>query len=200
MAAHGTPGTWAAAIEIMLSLILSVAVAGAGATPAVNLQPVDPASVPDACKPAAKQLATPSLPLALEARLALARCMAEQALAKLELVDCGESVTAVDTATAPAFALLDEVAAAGNPALAVVAEHTRAELYGTMRMRMLATVPAEPAGQLHDARIAVLETLMQPWREQSDAAYKRAVAIAKAHPELAKNPVVQNVLRRVPRS
>jgi hypothetical protein len=194
MAAHGTPGTWAAAIQIMLTLILSVAVAGA--TPAVNLQPVDPASVPDACKPAAKQLATKSLPLALEARLALARCMGEQALATLELVDCGESVTAVDTATAPAFALLDEVAAAGVPALAVLAEHARAELYGTMRMRMLATVPAEPAGQLHDARIAVLETLMQPWRDKADAAYKRAVAIAKAHPELAKNPVVQNVLKR----
>jgi hypothetical protein len=182
----------------MLSLILSVVV-GAGATPAVNLAPVDPATVPEACKPAAKQLSAPSLPLALQARLALARCEAEQALASLELVDCGESVTAVEAATAPAFELLDEVAAAGDPALAIVAEHTRAELYGSMRMRMLATVPAEPAGQLHDARIAVLETLMQPWRDKTDAAYKRAVAIAKAHPELAKNPVVQNVLRRIPR-
>src|SRR5690349_23422277 len=60
-------------------------------SPLVQLAPIDLTKVPEACKPLAKQALGQSMTAALSARVSLASCMADRAIAPLALCDCGES-------------------------------------------------------------------------------------------------------------
>lgn len=171
--------------------------------PTVQLSPIDVAAVPEPCKPLVKQAGSPTASLALSARISLASCMAERAVAPISLCDCGESIAAVDKAAAPAIALLDEVITAAakiDPSAQLVAEHTEGELYAGFTVRLLATLPkpGPDAGEaeltLRDLRHQTLEAQLASWRETAMTSFQHVVELAQAHPELAGKPVIAAAL------
>jgi len=160
---------------------------------------IDLDAVPAKCHPLATQASVVSLPVALQARMSLASCIAEAKLATLQLVDAHESVLAVDDATAHSMALYDEVIANGDVVTQIVAEQAKGDLYTNMSVRMMATVPPATAGDsgatLRATRTQILEDQLAPWRARAAASAERIVALAKANPKLAQNPVVQAAVR-----
>lgn len=171
------------------------------AGPPVQLLAIDLTTVPQACRAQVKQAQAPVLAVALAARIALARCMADQAIAPLSLCDCGESIVAIDAATAPAIAILDDVIANGDEATRLLAEHAQGQLYTGLVTRMVATLPRPGPGAtdaefaLRDIRSQTLEAQLAPWREAALAAYQNAFDIGKANTRLASNPAVASALR-----
>ncbi|HEX3476319.1 MAG TPA: hypothetical protein VHT91_14940 [Kofleriaceae bacterium] len=167
---------------------------------ASRLTPIEPSAVPEACQPLAKQ-ALAAGPAALSARISLAVCMADRAVAPLSLCDCGESILAVDTAIEPALALLDEVIDAGDPASQLIAEHAEGELHAGVTARLLATLPAPPPGAsaaetaLREMRRQTLDAQLEPWRDAAARSFQHVVELARAHPELAERPAVRTAVR-----
>jgi len=170
-------------------------------SPMVQLAPIDLTRVPEPCKSLAKQALAQNLAAALSARVSLASCMADRAIAPLALCDCGESVLAVDAAVAPAIALLDNAIEVGDPATQVIAEHAEGKLYLGFVARLRATLPGpaagadDAAGRLHDLRKQTLEVQLAPWHEAAMAAFQHVVDTAKAHPELASHAAAAAAIR-----
>jgi hypothetical protein len=162
---------------------------------------IDPSTVPDACKSLAQQAVAPSVPAALSARISLASCMADRAIAPLALCDCAASILEVDAAVAPAMTVLDDVIAAGDPMAELLAEHARGQLHASFLTRLRATLPHLAPGAsdaevtLRDLRRANLEAQLGPWREAAATAFQRVGETAGAHPELAGNPAVATAVR-----
>jgi len=180
--------------------VSAAAVPAPAPVPGAVLPALDPKDIPDRCKDIAKRASVPSLVQALSARISLAACLADARLATLSLLDCSESVLAIEEVVAPSIDLLGQVIAAGDASMQVLAQHAKAELYTTMMMRMLSTVPpaagtTPEAYALRDSRLAIVESLIERWRIEARDAHHAVVEIAKAHPELQKNPVVQTVVR-----
>jgi hypothetical protein len=177
--------------------------AGAAPTPAqtVQMPPIDLSVVPEACKPLAKQAVAPNGSVAWVARISLASCMADRAVAPIALCDCGASIVAVDAAVAPAIAVLDDVIGAADPATQIAAEHAEGELYAGLVSRLLATLPKVGSGAtdaeiaLHDMRTQALQVQLAAWREAALTSFQHVVEIAKAHPELANNRAVATAVR-----
>jgi len=173
----------------------------AAPAPIIQLAPIDPATVPAACQPLAKQAQPPTLAVTLPARISLASCMAEHAVAPIALCDCGESIVAIDEALVPAIVLLDDVIAKGDPAIQMIADHTEGELYAALSVKLLATLPrlapdaADAETNLRDLRKQTLEAQLAPWRESAMTSFQHVVELAKAHPEIARPPVVAAAVR-----
>ncbi len=196
------------AVLAVIAVLGSPAVADRGpavapaqpAVPASRLTPIDPSTVPEPCQPLAKQAVAAS-PVALSARISLATCLADRAVAPLTLCDCGESILAVDTATEPAIALLDEVIDADEPVTQAIAEHAEGELYAGFTARLLATLPPlrpdAPAAEvaLREMRRRTLDAQLAPWRDAAARSFQRVVEIARAHPELADSSAVATAVR-----
>ena len=170
-------------------------------TPVIHLIPIDLATVPASCRTLASQAVAPNVPAALTARIALAGCLSEQAIAPLSLCDCGESIAAVDTAVAPAIALLDDVIGNADPATQVLAEHAEGALYVSFSQKLLATLPkvgpeaAEAEVSLREIRRQTLDAQLAPWREAAMTSFQHVVEVVKAHSELTANPAVASAAR-----
>ncbi|HET7505859.1 MAG TPA: hypothetical protein VFK02_32795 [Kofleriaceae bacterium] len=169
--------------------------------PVVQLAPIDLAAIPAQCKPLAKQAQAPNPAIAHPARISLASCMAERAIAPLSVCDCADSIVAIDAAAAPAIALLDDVIASAGPAIQAIAEDTEGRLYAGFAIRLRATLPAVGPGAseaevtLHDVRAQGLEAQMAPWHEAAMAAFEHVVELARAHPEIARNAAAATAVR-----
>jgi hypothetical protein len=169
--------------------------------PIVQLATIDLSAVPDSCHPLVTQALAPSLAAALSARVSLATCLADKAIASLQLCDCGASIQDVDAAAAPALALLDEAFNVGEPATRVIAAHAKGQLYTGFAVRLVGTLPpvnpgaSDAEAALRGMRAQTLEAQLAPWREAAAAAFQRALEIAKAHPELAGNAAVASAVR-----
>jgi len=169
--------------------------------PAITLAAIDRATVPEPCKPIAQQAMTANLAAALSARISLASCMTDRAIAALALCDCGESILAIDAAVAPAIALLDDAIAKADAATVAIAQHTKGELYTGFATRLHATLPPPAAGAsaaevtLHDLRGQTLEAQLTPWRDTARTAFQQVLDLAQAHPEVTRNPVAATALR-----
>jgi hypothetical protein len=116
------------------------------------------------------------------------------------LCDCEQSILDVNVAIDPSLALLDEVFVLGDPATKILARHTQGEILSGFAQRMLATVPppansTPEAMQLRDTRLDMLQPLIQPWLARAQAAFTELDKIAKANPQLAKNPAVLAAVR-----
>ena len=174
---------------LSLSVLLAARMAVAEGTPAAPAP-----EIPEQCRTIAKQTASPSLQVAQAARVSLANCLADVRLAPLKLLDCEDSVLAVDDAMKESFELLDMAAASSDDVAKVVAEQAKAELYNRMVMRMLATLPppgtTESSIAMHSARKSILDGLLARWRDGAAGAYQHILAIVKLSPALEKNPVV----------
>jgi hypothetical protein len=148
---------------------------------------IDVASAPPACRSAGK-LASPT------GKISLALCVANAKLGPLQLVDAEASIQDVDAATAPSLAMLDEVAASNDPHWQVIALHAEGDLLATMAARMLSTVPALPAGELHDSRMQLLQPRVQPWLDRAQQAFAEVDRLAKDHPELQRQSALSDAI------
>lgn len=183
----------------IISLSLLVA-ATALAAPASNLPPINLDETPEQCKPIAKQAGAANLVTALSARISLANCLADTKLVTLELLDCEESVLAVDDATAQSFELLDGViAGALDDTTKIVAQQAKASLYNMMVTRMMTTLPppgtTESSIALHAARKGLLENHVAKWKDAAAVSYEAILAIVKDKPALEKTAVVATAVR-----
>jgi hypothetical protein len=167
--------------------------------PMSNLPPINLDEVPEQCKTIAKQASAVNVVAALSARISLANCLADTKLAKLQLLDCEESILAVDEATAMSFDLLDGViAGATDETTRIVAHQAKAELYASMVTRMMTTLPppgtTESSIAMHTARKGILELLVVKWKDAGAKSYEAILATVKAKPALEKNPVVRTAV------
>lgn len=175
--------------------------APAPAPPIVQLAPIDLSAIPEPCKPLAKQALASRLATALSARISLATCMADRAIAPIALCDCGQSIVAIDAATAPAIALLDDVIDKADPVLQVIAEHAQGQLYAGFAARVAATLPrpgsdaSEAERALAAMRTQTLDAQLAPWREAALASFQHVMDAAKAHPQITGNPQVAAAVR-----
>lgn len=176
-------------------------VAAKPATPAVNLTPINLTETPERCHAIAKRAAGANLLQALSARISLASCIADAKFSELQLIDGQDSITMMDEAALPSFAMLDEVvAAATDPVTKVMATHAKAQLLQGMINRMTQTVTsaaaATPEAQaLRETRRAIMQELLTPWRNRTRELYAAVDEIAKANPTIVKNPVAVAAIR-----
>jgi hypothetical protein len=170
------------------------------ATPSPHAALVDVANAPASCREAGNRVSSRDHNTALSAKVSFALCTASSAISGLSLVDAEASVNDVDRATANAFALLDEVAASGDPRWQIVALHAQGDLLGQMTRRMLDTVPPAGAGAtqsavaLHDTRVQLLQSRVQPWIDRAQHAFSQVDQLARANPQLASNQMVGNAV------
>lgn len=170
----------------------------ADAAPAIVELEVE--DLPERCRPIAKRIEGPSAVQRMSARIALAGCLADVAIAPLSLIDGQESVVALDEAVGPAMALLDGVAQSKDAAMQIMALRAKADLFGTMIARMQRTVPRPKRStfendSLYDTRKKIVDGLVTPWRDRAREAHQAIVEIAEAHPELVRNPVATASIR-----
>lgn len=138
-----------------------------------RLPPIDPSMVPSSCASVAAVPSDATIPQpAITARIAAASCGAGVRLDALKISPDDNSLNAMMAAMKPSFDLLDQAAAAGDPALATVAQTMRSNLYAAMVVRArdsiptitMTTVGAELAA--HDQAHAALEGKLKPWLSQ----------------------------------
>ena len=156
--------------------------------------------LPERCKLLAKRTSAASLALQLSSRIALATCLADARSAPLQLIDGPESVLALEQAAEQAFAILDNVAEVGDPAVKILALRAKADLYAAMAARMASTVPpaasATPeAAGLRDTRRQIVEGMTMPWRERGRELHEAIVELGRRNPQLARNAVAQSAIR-----
>ena len=178
----------------------NAAPAAVSASPASNLPPINLDEVPEQCKTIAKQAGAVSIQIALAARISLANCISDTKLVSLKLLDCEDSVLAIDEAEKQSFELLDGViAATSDDVQKIIAEQAKAELYNQMTLRMRKTLPSSPSSEseraLHEVRKSLLEGLLVKWKDAAAVSYERILATVKAKPALEKNPVVATAMR-----
>ena len=186
---------------ILLPLLLCCAVAPAlAAPPGGALAPIKISDLPQACRAGATRAragnGAANRAQTLNARLSLAGCVADQRLLPLVLLDAPESVGLLEVAAAPAFALVDGVLAAGDPATQVMAYRVRAQLYDKLTVRLLDTVPAPTdtspeAAVLRAYRRSIVLARITGWQERIRASHQAVVELAHAHPELSANPMIR---------
>jgi hypothetical protein len=165
---------------------------------APTLTKLDADQLPEACRDLAKLSDSPSKAQALSARISLASCLVDQSSKPLVLCDCEQSIIDVNAAIDPSLALLDEVFLIGDPATKVLARHTQGELLSSFAQRILATVPPAVNSNdvaLRETRLSMVQPLIQPWLVRAHAAFTDLDRIARANPQLAKNPAVVAAVR-----
>ena len=166
----------------------------------VTLTKVDVEALPEACRDIGKLADSPIKARALSARISLASCLVDEQTKPLVLCDCEQSVNEINDAIDSGLIILDEVVLLGDPASQILARHSQGEILSAFAQRMLATVPpplnpSEEAIALRDTRLDLLQPLIQPWLARAQAAYAEIDKIARANPQLAKNPAVLAAVR-----
>ena len=164
------------------------------------LTKLDPESIPEQCKSLAKEADATSINRALSARISLSSCLVDHKLKPLVLCDCEQSVQDINAATSLPLTLLDEVYTAGDPSMKILARQAKGDMMLGIVQRMQNTVPppvnATPeAQQLRVTRVDMLTPMLVPWQDAARAAFKEVEIIAKANPQLAKNPAVLAAVR-----
>jgi hypothetical protein len=156
--------------------------------------------LPAACRDLGKLASSVRPAQALSARISLSSCLLEQKLKDLVLCDCEQSVNDLNTAAAPSLVLLDEVFALGDPTNKILARQAQGDLLQSFATRLLATVPApmdsnQSSIALRETRLGLLTPLVNPWFVRAQSAYAELDKIARANPQLAKNPAVLMAVR-----
>jgi hypothetical protein len=171
---------------------------------ALATPPVDLAAVPARCSavaqiPRSARTADP----AFAARISTAMCMVDVALGGIPLRDDDDSIRAVDAATAPVLATLDDVIAKGSAEWKVVALYMKSDLLFGFEARLRDSIPAITAqtslaaAQAIERRHTELEPKLAPWDARARSAIERVVGLARENPRLAReNPALATMLGR----
>ena len=138
------------------------------------------------------------------ARISLASCIAEEALDKLQLDVSTTSVTAMGRAVDYPMQLLGSVVAVGSPVERVQALRAESDLYRGMISRIRRTTEYltwhTTGAQLARAKAQhrAVEIAIAPWLQAATAADGMIAQIARAHPEVARDPVAHFAVKRPP--
>jgi hypothetical protein len=165
--------------------------------PAPALTAIDPDAVPQPCLDLALRAGSTNAALAQSSRVSLALCIANQTSKSVAVCDCEQTVKDFDEAIAPAFAILDELAAIGEPTWQVIALHAEADVLAGMVRRVEATLPAATSPEqqeLRELRVQMLRPLLEPWRTRSQNAFVQVDRVAKVHPEVGKNQLAASAV------
>jgi len=164
------------------------------------MAPLDPGSLPEPCRalahvPQDAQITRP----AMDARISVASCLAEQQLHNRSIEPTEASAQQLLEAMNPSIALYDDVITHGNAEEQLVALHAKADLYAGMSTRLLASVaPEERGGQAMTdlAEVNRVDAMTRPWRELAAASYRQVAQLGDRNPGLAQaNPVVAYAVR-----
>lgn len=158
------------------------------------------ADLPENCRHLGKLADSSSQNQALSARISLASCLVEVRVKPIILCDCEQSVRDLDAASVQSFALLDEVIQVGDAPTKILALQVAGDLLASFATRILATVPQpidanESSIALRDTRLSLIQPLVVPWQQRARTAYQQLDTIARANPQLAKNPAVVAAVR-----
>jgi hypothetical protein len=185
------------AMRIVSILLVSLVPAAAAAqAPA----PLDPASLPASCQQFATSPA-PSARLQEAAHISIASCLASERLDALQLGDDPEeSRQQLAGAIATSIAMYDQVIAHGEPGSRIMAQHAKGDLYIGAAVRLRTSAPPIPPGSAGPVvlayRQAQIEPRVRPWIARADRAFAEVKELASEHPELARSPVVGDVIAR----
>ena len=168
--------------------------------PALPKLTIEAEDIPDECADLAKLADSPSKNQALSARISLAACLVDEKSRPLVLCDCEQSVNEINAILDPSLELLDDVVAAGEPAMQILARYTQGGLLAGFAQRMLSTVPppvdsTEASLALRDTRVTMLAPLIQPWLMRAQGAFTPVDKLARENPKLGKNPAVVAAVR-----
>jgi len=165
--------------------------------PPPALTAIDLDAVPQPCADLAARAGSTNAALAQSSRVSLALCIANQQTKSVAVCDCEQTVKDFDAAVAPAFAILDELAAKGEPTWQVIALHAEADVLDQMVRRVETALPSATSPEqqeLRDVRMQLLRPLLEPWRARLQNALVQVDRIAKVHPEVAKNQIAAAAL------
>jgi hypothetical protein len=171
---------------------------------ALAAPPLDLSTVPARCSAVAQiPRSARSADPAFGARVSAATCMVDVALAGVPLRDDDASIRAVDAATAPLLATLDEVVVSGNAEWKAVALYMKSDLLFGFEARLRASIPAITqqtslaAAQAIERRRSDLESKLAPWDARARTAIEQVLGLAHEHPELAnENPALAAMIGR----
>jgi hypothetical protein len=139
---------------------------------------------------------SPYRSIALSAKVSLATCEARERMRPIALLDSEQSARELEDAVMPSVQILNDVIDAHDPTWTIVAYYQMGELYYGMAQRLLGSIPPLPPNPdshlvaLHDLREQMVRSRVGPWLEQAHADYANATQLARAHPELARDPVI----------
>jgi hypothetical protein len=162
-------------MRALLMIVTGIGLSGSAVAFAdSSMPPIDPASVPSACSAVAAVPADATIPQpAIEARIALASCGAQERFGAIKLTPDDAGMAALTAAAKPSFDLLDAAIAAGDATWTPIAQKARADLFQSMAVRMRNSIPPitmQTVGQAladHDAAHAALEPKIKPWLDQA---------------------------------
>ena len=186
------------------SAVALVAILTSWSGMALAAPPLDLAAVPARCSavariPRSARTADP----AFAARISAATCMVDVALAGVPLRDDDDSIHAVDAATAPILATLDDVVAHGSPEWKAVALYMKSDLLFGFEARLRASIPAITpqtsleAAQAIERRHTELERKLAPWDARARSAIEQVIGLARENPRLtSENPALAAMLGR----
>ena len=178
----------------LAAAIPATAFADGGPTrPAVELRTLDAPCRSLAQVPTDTRILQPTL----EANISVANCMALVRERALVLKPGEPAAQALEQSIQPSLVLLDTVIKTGDVRAQILAQHAKADLYAGLRVRLLATVPrlaADPTGpaiKAHDAKIAELANIAQPWQDKAMAGMREVARLARDVPDLvSRDPVL----------
>ena len=163
--------------SFLAGLVPIVLAAAASAAPVSSpLQPLVASDLPVQCRdvavvPASATVNDPDF----AAHISAASCLAESAMSALALRPDAASLGALDTATAPSRAILEDVIQHGGDHWKAVAETTKADLLNAMavRIRIVANDPTDHAG---------IEPELARWQAAADRATVEAARLSRGQP------------------
>lgn len=167
------------------ALLFSVHVASAATAPNWGLAPI-PANIPGRCAVLAQVPASARIPEpAIDARISIANCTAEEALSRLTIRPDNASVQEMNRAVAPSLAMLDDVIAHAPPDRQLIAQDAKRDLFQGLIVRTRSS--------LHHADITAqnrLDPLVTPWQDEAHQAQMAMRELVRTHPQLAQGDQV----------
>lgn len=137
----------------------------------------------------------------LEATISMASCLAESAMASVDIQPTRESVLALDRAVQPAMQLLDVVIAHGDLEHRLIAEHTKGDLYDALAVRVRSAVEpmrglrTEHAFAMYHDRVNHADALVHPWLQLAANSFLDVSRLAREDPQLlVRNPMLANMV------
>jgi hypothetical protein len=188
---------------VMLKPVLAVAClwSSVAAADSARLTQLDPNVVSEHCA-AFASLPAPTRQIQLEARVSVASCVASESLDRVPRMPPDGAPAAFAEVVAPALAMLDEVIAKAHdePRAAIIAYGAKANIFGGLIVRVRANIP--PMMGAAPTQLALLqqahddtEQVLVPWVDRLEVSYSAIAALARVHPELGRDPVIQTAVR-----
>ena len=172
---------------------------------AEHYAPIELSKLPERCRAVAEiPHSARSVDPVFSARISGASCLIDVALADIHVSDNDASIKAVNAATGPIIATLDEVISHGQLNWHLIALYVKSDLLFGLEARLRSSIPpitqATPLDAARDLerRHDALEPKLALWDAGARAAARQFASLVQTNPRvISDNPVLQNMARRV---